>query len=200
MAGQEFIIEELESEEWRPCGSSFTGYEVSNLGRVRSLRYGVKSRGTIVVLRPRLCKGYFVVGLSGTPQKRTVPIHTLVAQAFISGRPDGHQVNHRNGNRSDNRATNLEYVTPQQNLRHAQEIGLVPAMLIKPRKLRRKGSCNLPVLYGADNPRAKLTADDVREIRQLRANDASYAEIASRFGIAKDYVASIVSRRRWSHI
>lgn len=107
-------------EEWRPVVGHEGSYEVSSLGRVRSLdrtivtKAGVRkrARGRLLALPINHARGgYPQVTLStGT---RTV--HTLVAAAFIGPRPAGMETCHQNGNPADNRVDNLRYATPSDN-------------------------------------------------------------------------------------
>lgn len=99
------------AEEWRPVVDWEERYEVSNLGRVRRLATGRIMRFA------RHVAGYSNVGLSPGVNTRTV--HRLVGEAFLGPRPSGHQINHKNGDKTDNRLENLEYVTPSENVRHS---------------------------------------------------------------------------------
>lgn len=49
-------------------------------------------------------------------------IHKLVAEAFLGNKPPKHEINHKDGNKSNNHASNLEYVTHKENIRHALDI------------------------------------------------------------------------------
>lgn len=92
--------------------------------------------------------------------------------------PTKMQINHKNGDRQDNRLANLEMVTSQQNVRHSYDV------------LHRKPS------RGAIE---KLTENDVRAIRALRGVIPNLA-IARQFGINSTYVYSIFNRTRWKHV
>lgn len=94
----------------------YPGYFVSDSGRV----YSTLSKR---FLTPCMSNGYHQVALGGQRGKR-IGIHVLVAVAYIGARPAGLVVNHKNGNRTDNRAENLEWVTPRENVLHAYRIGL----------------------------------------------------------------------------
>lgn len=105
------------TEHWAPIRGYEGAYEVSSLGRVRSLPGG-KRRGK--VLKPGKVCGYPTYGLSaGVGQKRRYRVYLLVAAAFIGPRPDGLEVCHNNGDKSDNRAVNLRYDTRNANGRDA---------------------------------------------------------------------------------
>lgn len=105
-----------EQEIWQPI-SCAPNYAVSSLGRVRSKAQRI--------LRPANHRNYLQVGLSlGTRNNKIYRmIHCLVAEAFIDERRD-RQVNHVDGNKHNNRLSNLEYVTASENVRHAFATGL----------------------------------------------------------------------------
>lgn len=106
------------AEEWRPIDGYEGVYEVSNLGRVRSLKFGkVRMRAFI----DNLC-GYFKVCLCRDGKKQLPYVHRLVALAFLPNPSrDRVQVNHINSDSKDNRAENLEWVTQSENERHASK-------------------------------------------------------------------------------
>lgn len=108
-------------EEWQDIEGFIGLYQVSNLGRVRSLdrndSAGRPRKGR--VLRPGTNFGYPFVNLSKNSENHVVRVHSLVAEAFLGPRPDGYQVNHKDCNKTNNRADNLEYVTHAENIRPA---------------------------------------------------------------------------------
>jgi hypothetical protein len=102
-------------EVWKPIpGFESCGF-VSSIGRVRSA-HGRDRKTSIGG------KGYERVGLIGG--KVTLFVHRLVAQAFCSGYVDGLTVNHKDGNKLNNCADNLEWVTHSENVKHAYRTGL----------------------------------------------------------------------------
>lgn len=105
-------------EEWRRVVGN-DSYEVSSLGNVRRAVAGDSNFAKAGRhLRPSRNTRYSIVVLYSQHKGRAVKVHRLVAAAFIGPCPEGHEVNHINGERHDNRAENLEYVTPRQNVRH----------------------------------------------------------------------------------
>lgn len=82
----------------------------------------------------RTPKGYLIVHVPTHESKYNKFVHRLIALTFLGPLPDGMQVNHKDGNKANNCLSNLEYVTPSENLRHAFEIGLK-----KPSNLDRRG-------------------------------------------------------------
>lgn len=109
----------IENQEiWKPTNNP--NYEVSNLGRIRSLDVMVRCRGGFRSSRSKILKptklkvtGYCQVSLSGVPRS----VHSVVAHAFCQGYFQGAVVDHLNGIRDDNRAENLEWVTNGENIR-----------------------------------------------------------------------------------
>jgi hypothetical protein len=108
-------------ETWRPI-PGHSGYEVSDLGRVRSIDRAVikMTRGRPVphrlkgrVLKPGTTgRGYLMVVLG---HGGATYVHHLVLQAFVGPRPDGHEAAHGDGNRTNNRLVNLRWATPKEN-------------------------------------------------------------------------------------
>lgn len=92
-------------------------YEVSDDGLVRNI---VRNR----LLKPRIKRGYEQVVLCLDGYHRSYFIHRLVALAFIPSGDENLQVNHIDGNKRNNNISNLEWVTPKENTKHAIETGL----------------------------------------------------------------------------
>jgi len=173
----------LPGEEWRPVAGYEGWYEVSNHGRVRGglKSYQVTYQGRI--LRHTVSDyGYCTINLSRGGNKRLHFVHRLVAAAFIGPRPEGLEVNHRNGIKTDNRPANLEYLTPSANCIHAIETGLAPAR------------------EGEGNGQARLTESQVEEIRQLYASGVTQKALAQAFGVGKANVSMICGRKSWRHL
>lgn len=98
-------------------------YQVSNLGRVRSLNFYRKKR--IGVLRQKkLNTGYMALDLYKDRMPRTLNVHRLVAIAFVENKDGLPWVNHIDGNKQNNAASNLEWCTAKQNTEHAKRTGL----------------------------------------------------------------------------
>lgn len=118
----------MEQEIWLPVIGKEGLYEVSNMGRVKSLPRIIKNSNNRSV-RERIMavvknKGYVVVGLQGN--KSNIGVHRLVAAAFIPNPDNKPFINHKNGVRNDNRVENLEWCTQKENVHHAFETGLIP--------------------------------------------------------------------------
>lgn len=123
----------MQEEIWKSIPSYEGLYEVSNLGRVRSLGkvFKMNNHGTIcdVHFRPQILAqhyayGYLMVGLNKHKNQKTYLVHRLVAMAFIPNPENKPYINHINAHRDDNRVENLEWCTPLENSRHAQGLGL----------------------------------------------------------------------------
>lgn len=163
-------------ENWQPI-AGFDGYEVSTQGRIRNRRGHILT-GT------RTRKGCQQVNLRGPHGRKTVEVHRLVAAAFLRSPAPGEIVAHINGDSLDNRPSNLKLTTPKDNVRHAASLGLS-----WPTKMR-----------GEANPNAILNEGQVREMRALRQQGTSLAELGQRFGVTERAAHRVVTRRDWKHI
>ena len=112
--------------EWKPV-KDFDGiYEVSNDGQVRSLDRidcaGRRLKGK-VIRQSMAGKGYPHIPLNKDGKQFGRYVHRMVAEAFM-GSQDGMEVNHINGDKTDNRVENLEWVSHADNIAHAESEGL----------------------------------------------------------------------------
>lgn len=107
------------TEIWKPVKGYLGFYEISNLGRIKSLKDNL-GRDRELILKPQKRKdGYFIIDI----KRSTKFLHRLVAEAFIPNPENKPQVNHKDSNRGNNRFDNLEWVTASENMRHAYEYG-----------------------------------------------------------------------------
>lgn len=170
--------------EWRPIEWFPDGYEVSNHGDVRVLAKSVGRRHykTGEILKAARRGRYLFVILHQAGQKKMVNIHRLVAAAFLDPSEVRKYVNHKNGDRDDNRAENLEWCTAQENYRHALDV------------LGHKPS------HGESHWMARFSDKDVVAMRTARAAGQSVKEIAKRFGCASSQISLITRGKIWAHI
>lgn len=163
------------SEVWKAI-SGHEGYEVSDQGRVRCWRpipWNAKPPAAPRILKPRRgTNGYLSVILGFKGPTRSV--HTLVAEAFVRGRAPGFQAAHSNGDKDDNRATNLSWKTPKEN--HADKI--------------RHGT------HGRS-----LTPEKVNAIRaEYQPGVMTQEDLAIKYGTTQSTVSKIVLRQRWGSV
>lgn len=108
-------------EEWRAV-KDFEGlYEVSNAGNVRSLPVG---RRTGKLLKMSSKTGYNYISLCKNGGSRSVLVHRLIAQSFITNMDGLPYVNHKDLNKTNNTVDNLEWITPLGNAHHARDAGV----------------------------------------------------------------------------
>ena len=174
-------------EIWMPIKGYENLYEVSNLGRVRSLGrtiHGKARNGTDAdrfykgkTLTPQGDRnGYLHVGLMKDGVVKIYRIHRLVAQAFIENPDNLPEVNHIDEDRTNNKMDNLEWCTHQYNNSYGN----------KPAK-------------GEKNGMARLTSEQITDIRERRKSGEMLKTIAADYGISINHVCNIAKGKRWSH-
>ena len=172
------------NEKWRPVVGYEGIYSVSSEGRVRR---DAPAAGATVgrILKPvERGTGYLFVCLKNTPQKpSSYDIHRIVADAFFGSRQHGKAVNHKNGNKYDNRASNLEYVTYSENMTHA--------VRVLGRKIGNRGETH---------HLCTLNSDAVKEIRCRQKAGEMQSTLAKEFSVDGATISNIVLRKTWKHI
>lgn len=174
------------NEEWRDVVGFEGSYQVSNLGRVRSVDRIVRGRSNCTrhikgkVLRPAdNSSGYLICGLTRHNEQSMHPVHRLVAHAFLGPRPKGFEVNHKDGHKPNNVDTNLEYVSRSDNLKHAFRLGLNSTR-------------------GERNGRSKLSGKDVADIRRLyNSGRYTFSQLAKVYGVATSTISHAYRGRNW---
>ena len=117
-------------EEWKDIKGYEGLYQVSNLGRIKSLPKKIKMRNQYtekeMILKQETDKrGYARITLCKENEKhKQAQVHRLVAIAFIPNKKNKPQINHKDGNKLNNNVDNLEWVTAKENTQHALRIGL----------------------------------------------------------------------------
>lgn len=119
----------MDKEIWKPI-KGFEGlYEVSNLGRIKSCdKEWAIYRGVISHRKGQIMKdkevagGYMQISLSKNGKQSMHLTHRLVASAFVDNIDNKPHVNHKDGNKKNNHADNLEWVTPSENQIHSRDV------------------------------------------------------------------------------
>ena len=168
----------MDAERWLPVVGYEGWYDISSHGRVRRMKPYNNTYAGLILKRILDGNGYMMANLSKDGDKRLLRIHQLVAAAFIGPCPEGKEVNHKDGIKTNSSPRNLEYVTSSENHLHAFRIGLRSEK-------------------GEKNNRSKLTESDVLDIRRRAANEPQ-AAIAEDFGIHRSTVSKIFTRNIWS--
>jgi len=113
-------------EIWRPIQDYKGLYEISNLGNVKSLSRLIKKNDKVVyALKEKILRltinqyGYVTVLLTRDKKEKRFRVHRLVAEAFLQEDPIKTIVNHKDRNRSNNHASNLEWCTQKENVMHS---------------------------------------------------------------------------------
>lgn len=156
-----------------PIPNTKRKYWASTLGRVRSENK---------LLRNKITRhGYNTVSIKYGNIFKEKKVHRLVAESFFKHYTELLQVNHIDGVKTNNFLTNLEMVTPLENMRHAIRIGLISQ-------------------NGEDNPSSVLNEKQVLEIRKLFKNGLSKNKLSKMYGVSRRTIRVITERLGWTHI
>ena len=160
-------------EEWKGV-VGWPDHEVSSLGRVRRLESVALLPGH-ELRQYETEQGYRSIHLAAA-------VHRLVAEAFVGPCPSGFVANHKNGDKTDNRAENLEWVSRSENQDHALRTGLSMAR-------------------GETHGQAVLTDEQVREIRrEYKGGWGEQTRMAKQYGVSQAIVSQIVRGEVWMHL
>lgn len=182
-------INQEEYEVWRDINGYEGIYQISDLGRVKSLERIVKSGNKMRKLKERIRTpvkhklGYMCLNLSKESEIKGHLIHRLVATHFLPN-PNGYpEVNHIDGDKTNNIHTNLEWCTRKENINHAIDTGLTKQ-------------------NGVDSHWSKLTNDEVFAIRIMYKKDerATYENLAEQFGVGASTIGRVVRKEVYQNV
>lgn len=159
-------------EQWKIV-KGFENYLVSSLGNVKTINGKLKK----VVYDSKNDYGY--VELWKNNKGKKFRIHRLVAETFIPNTLGKEQVNHIDGNKKNNCISNLEWVTPKENIRHAIENDLSS------------------IKYGSKNLSSKLKEEDVRYIRENARVTKSVKELSEMYNVSTTNIYNIINYKKW---
>lgn len=170
-------IEDLPGELWKPVVGYEGLYEVSNMGRVATLR-----RGRVLMTQSYAGSTvrYHCVTLRRNNKARAHYTHHLVLHAFVGAQPEGTWCAHNDGNSLNNHVGNLRWDTPQNN--HADK--------------RRHGT----LVDGARCYNARLTPPLVMQMRVEHSTGMSVADIARKHGVHAMTAWDAITSRTWKSV
>lgn len=153
-------------------------YSVTDDGRIINHDFYKKGGDRECRLRMTSC-GYLETHLRGVGK---IPVHRVIAIAFLGNPDEYRQVNHLNGIKTDNRPQNLEWATSKENINHAINTGLKPKTNGEQRRL------------------AKLTREQVLEIKEKLRVGMSHTAIAKDYPVGHQAISKISNGSRWGYV
>lgn len=184
-------LEDLPGEIWKDVIEFEGGYEISNFGRLKSLKRIAKTHNLYKdiertyperIIRAGLdSAGYPIVKLSAFGRMKRTSLHRLVTTAFIPNPENKPEVNHKNGIKTDARLENLEWVTNSENQKHAYKIGLQNANHVR----------------GEESNWVKLTELQVIEIKILLSKKVTLKEIGKIYNVHFSTIWYIKTGKNW---
>ena len=153
-------------ETWKSV-PEFENYEVSSAGDIR------RSDTKKAMAKQPLNSGYLGCTLHQNGKRWSTTVHRVVAIAFIGCPVNDQQINHKDGNKLNNRVDNLEWVSCSENHRHMRDVI-------------------------GKNRIQKLTRCAVEAIRKTYSESGeSYSKLAAKYGVSKSTIGHIITRFRW---
>ncbi len=171
----------MTAERWLPIPGYGDRYEVSDLGRVRSLWHRGLRRPVPLVLSPKLAKGYRNVALCAPGAgPKYYYVHRLVLLAFVGPPPAGYEGAHLDGCPLNNRLSNLKWATAVENNSHKLAHGTHGR--------------------GEQSPTAVLTTSQVIDARNRARAGEMIDDIAASFGVHRTTIRAAVTGKNWRHV
>jgi hypothetical protein len=160
----------MSEELWRPINNYEGIYEISNTGKVKSLKTGKlrKFSNSTKYLQVTLCK-------NGNSEYKWV--HRLVAEHFIENTNNYPIVNHKDGNKLNNNVDNLEFCTAAENNKHAGVLNLKP--------------------IGTKHTNSNFSKEDLLKIKNLHSDGLTHREIAKIFKVNKTSITNYLSGKTY---
>lgn len=162
-------------------------YAVSDTGEVKSLQRTITTKSNQTYTIPErilkatpVARGYLQVMFCKDNVKKAFYVHRLVAEAFIENPNNEETVNHKDGNKLNNNANNLEWVSYSENNQHAYDTNL-----------HKKGEGHY---------KAKLTEEDVKQIRKEYPSVNNYNKLAQEYGVSRATIRDIVLKKTWKNV
>ena len=172
-----FTTDDLDGEEWREYPNYGGGdYRISTFGRIKSLK-----NGHVKILKPWLRGEYMQIEFCQDGVQKTFQVNRLVAETFIPNSDNLPEVNHISANKLDNSVGNLEWVDHAQNMQHAANMGLTKSF------------------QGEDNPRAKLTNEQIVYIRE-NPDNLTGKELAKMFRVSPIAISDIQTGKTYKNV
>ena len=178
------------TEEWKDIIGYEGLYQVSNLGRVKSMNRviyysdGRKFNYYSQILKVNINKRNYnnnIVHLYKNGIRKAIPVHRLVATSFIVNNDNLPEVNHIDGNRNNNKVENLEWSSRKDNMKHAFDNGLIN---------------NIGINHG-NNIYAESQIIEVKKLLLLKLPHKQIEEIT---GVKKGTIEQISRNKQWKHI
>lgn len=176
-------LSNIHGEKWKPIKGFEGYYMVSNLGRIKSIQREFFNGRWNVPVREKIMRqgenhrGYLSVLLN----RKTVLVHRAVGIAFIPNPSNKPQINHKLGNKKDNRSSKLEWSTQEENMQHAYDTGLKKT------------------LTGEKHPRSILTTISVKNIRKnYQYGKKGYkVEMSKKYGVSVSAIKDVLKGKNW---
>lgn len=155
-------------------------YKVDTNGNVYSYKQSKRGKKLKVFIN---CGRYSAVNIHFQGKQKLCSVHRLIALTFIPNPENKPYVNHKDGNKNNNKVSNLEWCTHQENVDHAVKTGLY-----------------INAKRGSDNYFAKIGEKEVLGIRAMKEEGYSNSAVAKAFGISAPHVSEIKNRKVWKHV
>jgi len=172
-------------EEWRPILGYEGIYDASNIGNIMRIKPEKNTFAGRIMQQSNDRYGYPHVKLCKGGKAKGYGVHTLIIGAFVGPCPEGEQVNHIDGDKTNNNVENLEYVTQRENNEHAFTFGLK----------------NTDHMVGERHYGSILTENAIPQIRRLiKEGEFTMAEIGIMYGAKRSTITNVRSGHTWSWV